>query len=234
MKKTILVSLSLLLVWPLSLAATTVITTVCDDFGICKTTYSTTARPAAREFGVGDRQLYEKLRGRIILAVERNGEAYYVSPSQPVIYYLGNMETALRVMLEHGQGISNANLNRLKVGVLGMYGNDADSDGLSDRFEEAIGTNQHNFNTDNDVYSDFVEITSGYSPVGAARLPIDWKYAGSLKGRVLLQTQLNGEAWYLNPADSKRYYLASKYDANDLIKHLALGISNANFNRLVR
>lgn len=50
-----------------------------------------------------------------------------------------------------------------------------------------------------------------------------------LKGRILLQVEKNGEAWYLNPANSKRYYLGKPKDAFDIMKNLGIGISNYDF-----
>lgn len=31
--------------------------------------------------------------------------------------------------------------------------------------------------------------------------------ANKLKGEILLQVEANGEAWYINPEDSQRYYM---------------------------
>lgn len=53
--------------------------------------------------------------------------------------------------------------------------------------------------------------------------------AASLKGRILLQVEAHGEAWYVNPGDLKRYYLGRPADAFDLMKRLSLGISNRDF-----
>ena len=50
-----------------------------------------------------------------------------------------------------------------------------------------------------------------------------------LAGRILLQTQDKGQAWYVNPLDKKRYYLGRPADAFNLMRRFGLGISNANF-----
>ncbi len=47
-----------------------------------------------------------------------------------------------------------------------------------------------------------------------------------LSGRILLQVEEHGEAWYLNPTDSKRYYLGRPEDAFLLMSSLGLGVSN--------
>lgn len=50
-----------------------------------------------------------------------------------------------------------------------------------------------------------------------------------LAGRILLQVESRGEAWYVNPLDEKRYYLGRPDDAFALMKRLSLGISEAEF-----
>lgn len=54
--------------------------------------------------------------------------------------------------------------------------------------------------------------------------------SSSLSGRILLDVQQNGEAWYINPINQQRYYLGQPNDAFSLMQHLALGISNKDFN----
>lgn len=52
--------------------------------------------------------------------------------------------------------------------------------------------------------------------------------ANRLSGRILLQTQQNGEAWYINPLNKKRYFLGRPQDAFNLMRNLGLGILNSN------
>ncbi|MBN2884616.1 hypothetical protein JXE04_01700, partial [Patescibacteria group bacterium] len=49
-----------------------------------------------------------------------------------------------------------------------------------------------------------------------------------LKGRILLQVENHGEAWYVNPADGLRYYLADGNAAYQIMRNLSLGINNTN------
>lgn len=58
----------------------------------------------------GDRTLLNRLRGRIVLAVERNGEAYYINPQDDLVHYLKNGNEAYRIMREQGLGITNQDL----------------------------------------------------------------------------------------------------------------------------
>ncbi|MEI7451792.1 MAG: transglutaminase-like domain-containing protein [Candidatus Falkowbacteria bacterium] len=53
--------------------------------------------------------------------------------------------------------------------------------------------------------------------------------AADLRGRILLQVQSHGEAWYINPGDAKRYYLGTATQAYSVMRQLGLGISNKDF-----
>lgn len=53
--------------------------------------------------------------------------------------------------------------------------------------------------------------------------------AQRLQGRILLQVQDKGQAWYVNPDDNKRYYLGRPADAFNMMRTLSLGISNSDF-----
>lgn len=53
--------------------------------------------------------------------------------------------------------------------------------------------------------------------------------ATTLKGKILLQVEQNGEAWYVNPTNSLRYYLGRPADAFNVMRELGLGISSSDF-----
>lgn len=50
-----------------------------------------------------------------------------------------------------------------------------------------------------------------------------------LSGRILLQTEDLGRAWYIYPKTLQRYYLGCPQDAFKVMRELSLGISNKNF-----
>lgn len=56
-----------------------------------------------------------RLSGKILLRVEEKGEAYYVNPVNRKLYYLGRPADAFNVMRGLGLGITNNNLNRIRV-----------------------------------------------------------------------------------------------------------------------
>lgn len=57
-----------------------------------------------------------RLKGLILLDVERNGEAYYIYPQDGKKYYLGRPADAFHIMSQLGQGISNAGLANISIG----------------------------------------------------------------------------------------------------------------------
>ncbi|MFH1766823.1 MAG: DUF3761 domain-containing protein [Patescibacteria group bacterium] len=50
----------------------------------------------------------------------------------------------------------------------------------------------------------------------------------ALSGRILLQVEDHGEAWYVNPDDGHRYYMKDGAAAYDLMRYYSLGITNAD------
>lgn len=52
-----------------------------------------------------------------------------------------------------------------------------------------------------------------------------------LQGKILLQVEENGEAWYVYPKNKNRYFLGRPADAFQVMRELGLGISNADFEK---
>lgn len=50
-----------------------------------------------------------------------------------------------------------------------------------------------------------------------------------LKGKILLQVESRGEAWYVNPDNKKLYPLGKPSDAIGVMRELGLGVSNKDF-----
>lgn len=51
-----------------------------------------------------------------------------------------------------------------------------------------------------------------------------------LAGKILLQVESMGQAWYVNPNDGLRHYLGRPADAFQVMRELGLGITEADFN----
>lgn len=67
---------------------------------------------------------------------------------------------------------------------------------------------------------DFQRIAQAGMPVAGDRA-----LAKKLAGRIILQAEKNGEAWYINPLDLKKYYLGRPADAFRIMRELSLGIT---------
>ena len=69
-----------------------------------------------------------------------------------------------------------------------------------------------------------------FQKIAQAGMPVagDVDLAKRLSGRIILQTEKNGEAWYINPLDLKKYYLGRPADAFKIMRELSLGISREN------
>ncbi len=168
----------------------------------------------------------ERLKGRILLQVEENGEAWYVGLDKNR-YYLGSPESAFILMKEKGVGITNALLGKIPIGFLNFKSSqDSDGDGLGDSFEEAIGTNVFNKDSDGDGFDDFGEVMGGFNLKGDGLAIVDNNFSQKKQGTIFIQVEGHGEAWYVNPEDGKRYFLGRPRDAFLLMRTLGLGISN--------
>lgn len=171
----------------------------------------------------------ETVRGRILLDVEAHGEAWYVEPDSLERYFLGRPTDAFEIMRNLGLGISNDDIAKIQVGLtVESTGADSDEDGLSDLLEDALDTDRNLDDSDGDGFSDAMEIETGFNPNGPGSLIFDLDLASRLSGTILLQVEKNGEAWYVNPIDNKRYFLGRPADAFAVMRELGLGISSAN------
>lgn len=61
---------------------------------------------------------------------------------------------------------------------------------------------------------------------------IDQSFLNKLKGRIILQVESHGEAWYVNPKDSKRYYMVNGDKAYDVMRNFGIGINNKDLEKI--
>ncbi|MCX6800030.1 MAG: thrombospondin type 3 repeat-containing protein, partial [Candidatus Falkowbacteria bacterium] len=179
---------------------------------------------------LADSFLSKQFSGKIFLQTESLGEAWYVNPTDNQRYYLQNPEKAFEIMRSFGVGITNTDLSKITIGIID--GPDKDNDKLPDSLEIALGTNPNNPDSDNDGYGDGVELKNNYNPLGNGKITIDLQFTQNNAGKILIQTEKNSQAWYLNPTDNKRYFLNTPKDAFNIMRKLGLGITNSNLNKI--
>ncbi len=121
------------------------------------------------------------------------------------------------LIVELGVGVKNSDLAKIQVADANLGGNDADSDGLSDTVESSLGTDINKSDTDGDGYGDKNEILGGYNSLGGDKLT-DQVFANKQKGKILLQVEGRGEAWYIGMIDGKRYFLGNPTEIFNQIK----------------
>ena len=176
--------------------------------------------------------LATKLSGRILLQVEKNGEAWYLNPQNQKRYHLGKPNEAFLIMKTFGIGISNEDIKKIPIGLMASTDYDADNDGLTNRLEESIGTDPNKKDSDLDNFDDKEEISNNYDPLSNEALVINNTLIEENLGKIFLQVKRNGEAWYLNPNDKKRYFLGKPNDAFEIMKQFGLGITNENLAKI--
>ncbi|MFA5185241.1 MAG: aryl-sulfate sulfotransferase [Patescibacteria group bacterium] len=172
----------------------------------------------------------QRMGGYILLQVESKGEAWYVDPVTFTRSYLKDGSVAYGALRQFGLGIKTADLNKIPVGVEARFSDtDTDGDGLSDKLEEGLKTDSTKADSDGDGVSDGKEVLqNNTNPLGQGSLAYDAGLVSRLKGRILLQIESRGEAWYLNPKDGKRYYMKDGDAAYQIMRFLSLGITNDN------
>jgi len=136
-----------------------------------------------------------RLSGMILLNVEKNGEAWYVNPKDTNRYYLGRPKDAFAVMRNLGLGISETEFAKIPAA-----------------------------STSTVATSTLVTKKIATSTVASSTIA-DLSLTQKLSGKIILQVEKNGEAWYIYPKDLKKYYLGRPEDAFAVMRKLGLGIS---------
>jgi len=182
-----------------------------------------------------DINLTLKVKGYILLQVEENGEAWYVDPQTEKKFYLKDGDSAYNALQAFGLGITNEDLAKIPIGIEDRADvQDSDNDGLDDKLEESLGTNLYDSDSDNDGFDDKTEVKDGFDPKGSGKLKyqINFVDQNNLKGKIVLQVESRGEAWYINPNDGKRYYMKDGALAYQIMRFLSLGITNEDLRKI--
>jgi subtilisin family serine protease len=84
--------------------------------------------------------------------------------------------------------------------------------------------------TDSENKTDSVASPTPAMPAPAT--PDTKNLQNKLKGYILLQVESKGEAWYVNPADGKRYYMKDGATAYEMMRKFGLGITNTDLTKI--
>ena len=177
--------------------------------------------------------MVSRVQGKILLQVESNGEAWYIHPITDERYYLGRPEDAFALMNNLGLGITNNDIKKIAIAKASFTGLDTDNDGLSDLLEDAIGTDKNKIDSDDDGFNDKDEVLANFNPQGEGEIIINNDFAKKQAGRILIQAEQNGEAWYINPDNNKRYFLGRPSDAFNIMRQTGLGITNNDLSQII-
>ena len=153
--------------------------------------YNTENYKSTIEAAERGKEFWSRISGKIILRVEKAGQAYYIPPTlKRESVYLGKPDDAFTIMREQGIGILNNNLKKIPVAdnYCPIYMPNCDD----------LDAHESNFTK-------------------------------AQNGKIFLQIENNGEAWYVNPINSKRYFLGRPSDAFNVMRKLGLGVSEADF-----
>ncbi len=171
-----------------------------------------------------------KYAGQIVLQCNNNKIAWYIDPVTKNKYFLPS-QTITGILSKFAVGMSNSDLAKIPVGVVATTGVDTDGDGLANTLELALGTNINSKDTDSDGFADDLEVKTGYNPTGAGAAAYDLTFAKQQVGKVLLQTGGNGELWFVNPVDQKRYFMPSA-ESSSVVAGVGACISDVDLNKL--
>ena len=137
-----------------------------------------------------DLDIINRLRGKILLQVENNGEAWYVKPDDNKRYYMKDGSTAYQMMRLFSLGITNENLYTIP--------------NVANTTEMKNSTPICTQNT----------------------------LANQLRGKILLQVEEHGEAWYVDPVKCRTIYMKDGSMAYEIMRFLGLGITNTDLSKI--
>lgn len=183
-------------------------------------------------FNVLAQNVAANVAGHIVLNVDSNGEAWYVHPETKERFYMGRPADALEIMQSLGLGITTKSIETVPIGLIAQTGSDKDRDGLIDSLEHAIGSNDQLPDTDADGYTDREEVLNGYSPVTPEAYGVDAALVDRLMGRIILQVEDHGEAWYVDPDKGQRFFLGRPAEAFHVLQTLGIGITSDDLEKI--
>lgn len=118
--------------------------------------------------------LRQKLVGRILLQVEKDGRSWYVFPKDKNRYYLGRPDDAFNLMRKLGVGVKHSYILQYK----------------------------------------------------------NKNFPSAVFGKILLDVEDSGKAYFIHPVDKQAYYLGRPADAFAVMRKLGMGILNKDIRKI--
>lgn len=142
----------------------------------------------------------------------------------PALKAVADYKKVIKFIEENAAGITEEEIEKIPMNINLIYGKDTDGDGLKNSLEDAIGTEKNRVDSDNDGYFDKTEILNDYSPISKSKTKKIYNnnIIDKYLGKVVIQVEKNGEAWYVNPEDRKRYFLGPLENAFVQLHYLGL------------
>lgn len=138
----------------------------------------------------GNSSIIDRVKGRILLQVESQGEAWYVHPETGLRYYMKDGASAYEIMRSLGLGITNNDLATIP----------------------------------------FVDSAQGILKIKSECQP--GTIANRVKGKILLQVESAGEAFYVHPDTCTRVYLKDGTAAYIMMRYVSLGVKTKDLEQI--
>ncbi len=82
------------------------------------------------------------------------------------------------------------------------------------------------------LYTLVATLAVGLFPIASGAVTYDTALATSMKGRILLQVESHGEAWYIRAKDLKRYYMKDGAAAYSIMRFFSQGIADVDLAKI--
>lgn len=182
-----------------------------SNYGTCVDVYApgsaiaTTAVPQYSKSGL----FYEEVSGTSFSAPMVSGVTALIKSKYPTI---SNSAVYERI-IENGTSYNNITLLNAYNALNKPYSKDDD-------FTSPTNTEPKTNTTIQTQAKDFIQLEKERIST------IDSTLSKRLSGKILLQVQEHGEAWYVFPENKKRYYLGTAQDAYSIMRKLGLGATH--------
>gem|GEM_PF-5589368 len=137
----------------------------------------------------------------------QTSEYFYVKPQNGKEVLLGTNEQLTESIQPISQKVNPKNVLRIPIKSFSFYtkGTDSDNDGLSDGFENFIGTHALKNDSDGDGYADKHELLNAYSPLSKQKKKIVYHKKPFLvfKSGLFFSSTKSKGILYVNPSNSR-------------------------------